>query len=76
MNQEDKKYFCGGSGCACIGLVGFSYIKKMMENMKYKRVLYVGTGALHSKTSVDQKKDIPCIAHLVEMEVVSDDLSL
>ena len=66
-NEKDK--FMGGSGCACISLVGFGYIFKQMINHKYNKVLLVGTGALHSATSVQQKKSIPIIAHAIELEV-------
>ncbi|MBE6142696.1 MAG: stage V sporulation protein AD [Erysipelotrichaceae bacterium] len=69
---EDKRYFCGGSGCACIGIVGFSYLKKMIEEGNYKKVLLVGTGSLHSKISVDQKEDIPLVSHCIELEVLYD----
>lgn len=69
---NNKKYFSGGSGAACIGLVGFGYIKKMMEQSRYKRVLMIGTGSLHSKTCVNQKSNIPVVAHLIEMEVKDD----
>lgn len=70
--NENKKFFCGGSGCACIGLISFSYVRKMMEKGKYQRVILVGTGSLHSKISADQKEDIPVVAHLVELEVNND----
>ena len=35
-----------------------------------KKVLLVGTGALHSKTSVQQNNVIPVVAHAIEIEVV------
>ena len=69
-NPDDKSKFMGGSGCACITLVSFGYIFKKIIEHKYKKVLLVGTGALHSSTSVQQKKVIPVIAHLVEIEAV------
>lgn len=69
---NEKKYFSGGSGAACIGLVGLGYVKKMMELGRYKRVLMVGTGALHSKTCVNQKSHIPVVAHAIELEVEDD----
>lgn len=69
---NDKKYFSGGSGSACIGLVGFGYVKKMMELNRYKKVLMVGTGSLHSKTCANQKSNIPVVAHLIELEVNND----
>ena len=70
--SEDKRFFCGGSGCSCIGLIGFSYLKKLIEEGKYKKVLLVGTGSLHSKTTVDQKEDIPLVSHCIELEVLYD----
>ena len=70
--KGDKKYFSGGSGCACIGLIGMSYLKKMMEEYKYNKVIFIGTGSLHSKTSADQKEEIPIIAHLIYMEAIHD----
>ena len=70
--NEDKRFFCGGSGCSCIGLIGFSYLKKIIEEGKYKKVLLVGTGSLHSKTIVDQKEDIPLVSHCIELEVLYD----
>ena len=60
----------GGSGSACIGLTSFGYIFKKMINKEYKKVLLVGTGALHSKTSVQQNNVIPEVAHAIEIEVV------
>lgn len=71
---RDKKFFCGGSGCACIGLLSFSYIKNMMKKGVYKKVLLVGTGSLHSKTSSEQKEVVPIIAHVIEWER-NDDIS-
>jgi stage V sporulation protein AD len=41
-----------------------------MLNKKYKKVLLVGTGALHSSTSVQQKASIPIVAHALEIEVI------
>ena len=67
---EDKSKFMGGSGSACIGLTSFGYIFKKMINKEYKKVLLVGTGALHSKTSVQQNNVIPVVAHAIEIEVV------
>ena len=67
---EDKSKFMGGSGSACIGLTSFGYIFKKMINKEYKKVLLVGTGALHSKTSVQQFNVIPVVDHAFEIEVV------
>ena len=44
----------------------------MIIEKKYKKVLFVGTGALHSKTSFEQKMEVPIVAHIIEMEGVYD----
>lgn len=69
-NIEDKTKFMGGSGSACISLATFGFIINKMLNKKYKKVLLVGTGALHSSTSVQQKASIPIVAHALEIEVI------
>ena len=65
---KENKYFSGGSGSVCIGLISLSYIKKMLEKGVYNRVLLVGTGSLHSKTSSDQNDIVPIVAHVIELE--------
>ncbi|MDD6302069.1 MAG: stage V sporulation protein AD [Bacillales bacterium] len=66
--QDDKKYFCGGSGPSCIGLVGLGYVYKSLLIGKYHRVLLVGTGALFSNTLLHQKLSIPTVSHIIELE--------
>ena len=56
----------GGSGPTCIPLVLFNKILKMR---KIKRIMVVGTGAIHNPTLVNQKNTIPSISHIVEIEV-------
>ena len=64
----DSQDVCaGGSGPACLPLVLFN---KILSSKKYKKILIIGTGALHSKTSVNQKNPIPGIAHAVSLEVL------
>ena len=43
---------------------------KKLFYKKNKKILIVGTGALHNPTLVNQKKSIPAIAHVVELEVI------
>jgi len=57
----------GGSGPTCLPLVLFN---KVLKNKQYKKILIVGTGALHSKTFVNQKSPIPAISHAVSLEVL------
>ena len=48
-----------------------AYILPKMEKGELKNVLFVGTGALMSPTSVQQGESIPGVAHLVHL--VADD---
>ncbi len=70
--QGEKDKFSGGSGCGCIAITTYGYILNKMSRNEIKRILLVGTGALHSKTSVGQKNVIPVVAHAVELERVGD----
>ena len=64
--RQDKH--AGGSGCGCSAVVLSSYILKKLKQGKYKRILFVGTGALMSPMSLQQGLSIPGIAHLVQIE--------
>lgn len=57
----------GGSGCGCSAITLSAYILKQLEEGKWKRVLFVPTGALLSKTSFNEGQSIPGIAHGVEL---------
>lgn len=57
----------GGSGCGCSAITLSAYILKQLEEGKWKRVLFVPTGALLSKTSFNEGQSIPGIAHAVEL---------
>lgn len=61
---DQKK--CGGSGPVCLPLILFNNI---LDNKKYKKILLVGTGSLHSKVMVNERKSIPSISHIVSLEV-------
>ena len=58
----------GGSGCGCSAVVFASYIYDQLKNGKLKNVLFVGTGALMSPSSVQQGQSIPGIAHLLHIK--------
>ena len=65
-NLENKKSYAGGSGAGCIAIF-MSFICSKMNKKEIRRCLLVGTGALHSQTSILQNKCIPSIAHAVEL---------
>lgn len=58
----------GGSGCGCSAVTLCSYILDNMNNGKWKRVLFVPTGALLSTVSYNEGKSVPGIAHGVVFE--------
>lgn len=58
----------GGSGCGCSAVTLSAYILKMVEEKQWKRVLFVPTGALLSKTSFNEGQTVPGIAHAVVIE--------
>ncbi len=65
--KEEQEKFSGGSGPVCLPLVLFNYV---LQYKKYKKILVIATGSLHSPMLVNQKHSIPSIAHLVSLEVV------
>lgn len=58
----------GGSGCGCAATVLSAYILKQIEKGIWKRVLFVPTGALLSRTSFNEGKSVPAIAHAIVIE--------
>lgn len=63
---DSQETYAGGSGPACLPIVLFN---KILSSKKYKKILLVATGALHSPTSVNQHQAIPAIAHAISLEV-------
>lgn len=63
---DSQETYAGASGPACLPIVLFN---KMILNKKYKKILIVATGALHSPTIVNQHQTIPAIAHAISLEV-------
>lgn len=61
----------GGSGCGCSAVTLSAYILKMLEEGVWKRVLFVPTGALLSKTSFNEGMSVPGVAHGVVLESIS-----
>ena len=70
-DSETQDTHAGGSGCGCAATVLSAYVLKQIEEGIWKRVLFVPTGALLSKTSFNEGQNIPGIAHGVVLEHVS-----
>ena len=60
----------GGSGCGCSAVTLSAYILKQVEEKHWKKVLFLPTGALLSKTSFNEGMTVPGIAHGVVIESI------
>jgi stage V sporulation protein AD len=59
---------CGGSGAGCSAAVLAAELLPGLVSGRWKRLLFCGTGALLSPTTVQQKRSIPAICHCVAIE--------
>lgn len=60
----------GGSGCGCSAVTLSAYILKQLQEGTWKKVLFMPTGALLSKTSFNEGQSVPGIAHALVLEAV------
>jgi len=66
--DSSQDVHAGGSGCGCSSVVLAGTILQRIKVGELKRVLFVGSGALHSPTSALQGESIPGIGHAVAIE--------
>ncbi len=64
---QKQDVHCGGSGCGCSAVTLCSYFLRKLQEGKYRRILFCGTGALLSPTSVQQGLSIPAVCHAVSI---------
>lgn len=67
--KEEQQVFAGGSGCGCSAAVTYGHFMNEMKKGNLKKILIIGTGALMSPMSYQQKESIPSIAHAVSIEM-------
>jgi stage V sporulation protein AD len=67
FDSEYQDVHAGGSGCGCSAVTLCGYLLSKIENGKYKRILFCGTGALLSPTSTQQGLPIPGTCHAVSI---------
>jgi len=65
---KSQDMHAGGSGPCCLPLV---YFCKYLKSKRYKNVLLLGTGSLHSPVLVNQHQTICAISHAVSIRVMS-----
>lgn len=67
-DYEKQPVFSGASGTVSLPFVLFNYV---LKRKRYKKILMIGTGSLHTPLMMNQKNSIPATAHAVSLEVVS-----
>lgn len=70
FDKEGQDTHAGGSGCGCSAITFAGYIIHQLKEGKWKRVLFIPTGALLSQVSFNEGKTVPGIAHAVIVEAV------
>lgn len=68
FNRNTQDVHSGGSGCGCSALVLCGSLLDKLQQGKINRILFCGTGALLSPTSVQQGLSIPGVCHAVVIE--------
>lgn len=69
---DSQDTHAGGSGCGCSAVTLSAYILKQIEEENWKKVLFLPTGALLSKTSFNEGKSVPGIAHGLVIESLTE----
>lgn len=67
-DQNFQDVHSGGSGCGCAAVTLAGYLLQKMKEKKWKRILFVPTGALLSTVSSNEGDTVPGIAHAVALE--------
>ena len=64
---DSQNMYAGGSGPVCLPMV---LACNLLKNSKYRKILIVGTGSLHTPVLINQNETIPAVAHAIEIEVL------
>lgn len=67
--NSSQDVHAGGSGCGCSAVVLAGHILPKIMSGALRNILFIGTGALMSPTSVLQGESIPSVAHLVNLVI-------
>jgi len=66
-NREGQDMHAGGSGCGCSAVVLASHLCPRLERGELRNILFLGTGAMMSPSSIQQGEAIPGVAHLLHI---------
>ena len=64
---KDQDKHSGGSGCGCSAAVFAAYLYPKLLSGELGDILFVGTGAMMSPSSIQQGQAIPGVAHLLRI---------
>jgi stage V sporulation protein AD len=65
FDRNKQDVHAGGSGCGCSAITLCSDLLNKLQSGKLKKILFCGTGALLSPTSVQQGMSIPGVCHAI-----------
>ena len=68
FDPQTQDVHCGGSGAGCSAAVLAAELLPQLAAGRYRRLLFCGTGALLSPTTVQQKRSIPAVCHCAAIE--------
>lgn len=68
FDQKTQDVHSGGSGCGCSAITLCGYLLNKVQNKEFNKILFCGTGALLSPTSVQQGLPIPGVCHAICIE--------
>lgn len=66
--NDEQDVHAGGSGCGCSAITLAGFIMEQFRRKRWKKILFVPTGALLSKVSFNEGETIPGIAHGILLE--------
>ena len=73
--RREQDVHGGGSGCGCSAVVLASYLLPRLIGGELKRILFLSTGAMMSPDLIKQGKNIPAVAHLLEITARAEEAS-
>lgn len=68
FDKETQDTHSGGSGCGCSATVLSAYILPEILKGRFKKVLFIASGAMMSPDSIKQGQSIPAVGHLLLLE--------
>ena len=67
-DRKRQDMHAGGSGCGCSAVVMAGHFLNRVSSGNMKNMLFLGTGAMMSPSSIQQGMAIPAVAHLIRIE--------